>query len=135
MNIETLINELEFSAVRSGGPGGQHANKVSSKVLVLFDISNSKALSENKKMRLTQKLSSKLTKKNQIILTCNDSRSQHKNKQIITGRLLDLIVAALKSEKKRVATKVSKSEKANRLQSKKKLGEKKVLRQKPKLDQ
>ena len=135
MNIETLKNELVFSAVRSGGPGGQHTNKVSSKVVVFFDISNSKALSENEKMRLTQKLSSKLTKKNQIILTCNDSRSQHKNKQIITGRLLDLIVAALKSEKKRVATKVSKSEKANRLQSKKKLGEKKVLRQKPKLDQ
>ena len=83
MNVEILKNELEFTAVRSGGPGGQHANKVSSKVVVLFDIEISQALSENEKVRLLDKLSSKLNKKNQFILTCDESRSQHKNKQLL----------------------------------------------------
>ena len=134
MDIELLQNELEFSAVRSGGPGGQHANKVSSKVVVLFDIENSKALSEKERMRLLEKLSSKLNKKNQIMMTCDESRSQHKNKQIVTDRLMTLLKDALKVSKKRIPTKVGKSEKARRMEAKKKRGLKKSLRQKPKLD-
>lgn len=134
MDIELLYNELEFSAVRSGGPGGQHANKVSSKVVVLFDIENSQALSERERMRLLDKLSSKLNKKNQMMMTCDESRSQHKNKQIVTDRLLTLLKSALKVSKKRIPTKVGKSEKARRLEAKKKRGLKKSLRQKPKLD-
>ena len=134
MDIELLQNELEFSAVRSGGPGGQHANKVSSKVVVLFDIENSKALSEKERMRLLEKLSSKLNKKNQIMMTCDESRSQHKNKQIVTDRLVTLLKGALKVSKKRIPTKVGKSEKARRMEAKKKRGLKKSLRQKPKLD-
>ena len=134
MDIELLQNELEFSAVRSGGPGGQHANKVSSKVVVLFDIENSKALSEKERMRLLDKLSSKLNKKNQMMMTCDESRSQHKNKQIVTDRLMTLLKDALKVSKKRIPTKVGKSEKARRMEAKKKRGLKKSLRQKPKLD-
>lgn len=134
MNVEILKNELEFTAVRSGGPGGQHANKVSSKVVVLFDIEISQALSENEKVRLLDKLSSKLNKKNQFILTCDESRSQHKNKQIATNRLLVLLQSALKIEKKRIPTKVGRMAKAKRLQAKKQRGLKKTLRQKPKLD-
>ena len=134
MDIELLQNELEFSAVRSGGPGGQHANKVSSKVVVLFDIENSKALSEKERMRLLEKLSSKLNNKNQIMMTCDESRSQHKNKQIVTDRLMTLLKDALKVSKKRIPTKVGKSEKARRMEAKKKRGLKKSLRQKPKLD-
>ena len=134
MDIELLYNELEFSAVRSGGPGGQHANKVSSKVVVLFDIENSQALSERERMRLLDKLSSKLNKKNQMMMTCDESRSQHKNKQIVTDRLLTLLKSALKVSKKRIPTKVRKSEKTRRLEAKKKRGLKKSLRQKPKLD-
>jgi len=134
MEIELLYNELKFSAVRSGGPGGQHANKVSSKVIVQFDIENSKALSEKEKARLLDKLSTKLNKKNQISLTCDESRSQYKNKQIVTERLLTLFESALIEDKKRIPTKVGKLEKARRLEAKKKRGLKKSLRQKPKLD-
>ncbi len=134
MDKEILQKELEFSAVRSGGPGGQHANKVSSKVIVLIDIENSQALSEKEKMRLFDKLSSKLNKKNQLMLTCDESRSQHKNKQIVTNRLLVLLEAALKKDKIRIPTKVRKLEKARRMEAKKKRGLKKTLRQKPKLD-
>ena len=134
MDKEILQKELEFSAVRSGGPGGQHANKVSSKVIVLIDIENSQALSEKEKMRLFDKLSSKLNKKNQLMLTCDESRSQHQNKQIVTNRLVTLIDAALKKEKMRIPTKVRKVEKTRRMEAKKKRGLKKTLRQKPKLD-
>jgi ribosome-associated protein len=134
MEIELLYHELKFSAVRSGGPGGQHANKVSSKVIVQFDIENSKALSEGEKTRLLDKLSTKLNKKNQISLTCDESRSQYKNKQIVTERLLTLFESALKEDKKRIPTKVGKLEKARRLEAKKKRGLKKSLRKKPKLD-
>ena len=134
MDKEILQKELEFSAVRSGGPGGQHANKVSSKVIVLIDIENSQALSEKEKMRLFDKLSSKLNKKNQLMLTCDESRSQHQNKQIVTKRLAALLEAALKKDKIRIRTKVRKVEKARRMEAKKKRGLKKTLRQKPKLD-
>ena len=134
MDKEILQKELEFSAVRSGGPGGQHANKVSSKVVVLIDIKNSQALSEKEKMRLFDKLSSKLNKKNQLMLTCDESRSQHQNKQIVIERLVTLLEAALKKEKIRIPTKVRKLEKARRIEDKKKRGLKKTLRQKPKLD-
>lgn len=134
MDKEILQKELEFSAVRSGGPGGQHANKVSSKVIVLIDIENSQAFSEKEKMRLFDKLSSKLNKKNQLMLTCDESRSQHQNKQIVTNRLITLLEAALKKEKIRIPTKVRKLEKARRMEAKKKRGLKKTLRQKPKLD-
>ena len=134
MDKQLLQNELEFSAVRSGGPGGQHANKVSSKVVVLIDIKNSQALSEKEKMRLFDKLSSKLNKKSQLMLTCDESRSQHQNKQIVTNRLVTLLDAALKKEKMRIPTKVRKLEKTRRMEAKKKRGLKKTLRQKPKLD-
>ena len=134
MDVELLYNELKFSAVRSGGPGGQHANKVSSKVIVQFDIENSKALSEDEKTRLLDKLATKLNKKNQISLTCDESRSQYKNKQIVTERLLTLIESTLREDKKRIPTKVGKLEKARRLEAKKKRGLKKSLRQKPTLD-
>lgn len=134
MDIEKFQRELDFSAVRSGGPGGQHANKVSSKVVALFDIEKSKALSENEKVRLKEKLSTKLNKNNQFILTCDESRSQHSNKQIVTKRFLNLIESALKYDKVRIPTKVGKLEKSRRREAKKKLGQKKTLRKKPKFD-
>lgn len=134
MNIETLKNELQYSAVRSGGPGGQHANKVSSKVVALFDIEASQALSEIERLRIMEKLASRLNKKNQFILTCDESRSQHKNKQIVTNRMVLLLEAALKLEKKRISIKVGKKQKTIRLDAKKRKSTKKTLRQKPRLE-
>ena len=134
MNVETLLKELRYTAIRSSGPGGQHANKVSSKVVVLFDIEESQALSVNERLRLLEKLGSKLNKKNQFILTSDESRSQHKNKEIVTNRMLVLLSGALKVEKKRIPTKVGKRQKTLRLDTKKKKSLKKHLRQKPKLD-
>ena len=134
MNLERIKEELDFSAVRSGGPGGQHANKVSSKVVLTFDLEGSGALTEVEKIRLRDSLSSKLNKRGRLILTCDQSRSQHKNKEIVVQRFLNLMSSALKQKKKRIPTKIGKMKKKKRLEEKKKHSHKKSLRQKPKLD-
>jgi len=134
MNKEKILKEISFTAVRSGGPGGQHANKVSSKVVLVFDIPSSEAISLEECEVLLEKLEGRLNSRKELILTCDESRSQHKNKDIVTNRFLALLEASLKKPKKRVPTKVSRTEKARRIEAKKKRGQKKSLRQKPKWD-
>ena len=134
MDVELLLKEISFSAVRSGGPGGQHANKVSSKVILQFNIQQTKALSDLERIRATHQLSTKISKDNVIALACDESRSQHKNKEIVIQRFILLMKSALAKPKRRVPTKVSKGIRAKRLESKKKMALKKSLRQKPKWD-
>ena len=134
MDVELLLKEISFSAVRSGGPGGQHANKVSSKVILQFNIQQTMALSDQERIMATRQLSTKISKDNVIALACDESRSQHKNKEIVIQRFILLMKSALAKPKRRVPTKVSKGIRAKRLESKKKMALKKSLRQKPKWD-
>jgi len=131
---ESIIKELQFKAVRSSGAGGQHVNKVSSKIEVLFDIPNAKSLTEVEKEKLILKLKARLTKDNLLLLQCDVHRSQHRNKELAIQRFLVLIANALKVPKKRKPTKPSKSAIEKRLKSKKKAAEKKVNRSKPSWD-
>lgn len=131
MNLETIIHELNFKAIRSSGAGGQHVNKVSSKVELLFDLQNSVSLSDDEKELLSKNLITKLTKENMLLLQCDESRSQHKNKEIVIKRFLELIKKGLKVPKKRKATKPSKSSIQKRLDKKKKQAFKKAFRRKP----
>jgi len=133
MNAEKIIKELKFKAVRSSGAGGQHVNKVSSKVELLFDLQNSTEFTEEEKELLLQKLKSKLTKENVLLLSCDESRSQHKNKELVIKRFLTQIINSLKVPKKRKATKPSKSSIQKRLDKKKKHAYKKAFRRKPEL--
>ena len=119
---------MQFKAVRSSGAGGQHVNKVSSKVLLLFDIENSLGLSTAEKERLSLKLQSRLTKEKQLVLQCDEARSQHKNKALVIKRLLQILKKALQPTKKRKPTKPSKAVKEKRLLAKKKNAEKKANR-------
>ncbi len=128
MIIENIIKELKFKAVRSSGAGGQHVNKVSSKVKLFFDLQNSAEFTEEEKELLFKNLSSKLTKENSLLLTCDESRSQHKNKEIVIKRFFELITNGLKVPKKRKPTKPSKLSIKNRLEKKKKQAYKKALR-------
>jgi ribosome-associated protein len=134
MDENILLKEVTYTAVRSGGPGGQHANKVSSKVILQFNLKQTRALSDLQKITASHQLSSKLSKDGVLTLTCDESRSQHENKEIVTNRFLRLMRSGIKRPKKRIATKISKAVKAKRLASKKKKAVKKSLRQKPKLD-
>lgn len=134
MENDKLIKELSFKATRSSGAGGQHVNKVSSKIELTFDIQNSQILSENQKQRLIKNLESRLTKENVLMLFCDESRSQHKNKEIVTKRFLKIISYGLKIPKKRKPTKISRSANRKRLERKKIQAYKKAIRRKPTLE-
>lgn len=134
MKVEEIIKELNFKAIRSSGAGGQHVNKTSSKIELTFDLENSNALSEKEKERLRTKLASKLTNENLLILFCEETRSQHRNKELAIKRFINLIKENLKQPKKRKATKPSRASIQKRLDKKQSNALKKQLRKKPKLD-
>ena len=131
MNSEVLLNEVVFKAVPSQGAGGQHVNKVSTKVLLIFDLKNSRALTEEEKARLRDKIKNRLTKEDLLIVQASDTRSQKKNRVIATEKLLELVRDGLKTKTVRKKTKPTKASKEKRLKSKKKTAEKKISRQKP----
>lgn len=134
MNKENIYKELQFKAVRSSGAGGQHVNKVSSKVELYFDVVNSISFSEDQKMLLLKNLSTRLTKDGILKLSSGESRSQHTNKEKVVKRLFKDIEASLIIPKKRKPTKMSRAQKAKRLDNKQKHSVKKSLRKKPNLD-
>jgi ribosome-associated protein len=134
MNTTQLLNELEFKAVRSSGPGGQHVNKTSSKVEVYLDLLGSQALSEPEKERLQHKLGSRITSEGMLVLHCGETRSQHRNKAIVIQRLIDLLTSSLQKPKPRKKSKPSRSAIEKRLKSKKENALKKTNRRPPKID-
>ena len=134
MNTADIVKELNFKAIRSSGAGGQHVNKTSSKVELTFDLESSNSLSDGEKILLKTKLSSKLTKENVLILFCDESRSQHRNKNIAIKRFLELLKTNLIRPKRRKATRPSKSSIKRKAENKKRVSVKKALRKKPKFD-
>ncbi|WP_269234630.1 alternative ribosome rescue aminoacyl-tRNA hydrolase ArfB [Flavobacterium flavigenum] len=134
MDIEKIISELSFKAVRSSGAGGQNVNKVSSKVVLAFDLNASQALSDEEKTLLRENIPTRLTSENILILNCDEDRSQLKNKDIVIKRFLELIKKGLYVPKIRKATKVPKSVIKKRIKDKKSISEIKQSRRKPNLD-
>ena len=134
MNRETLIKEFTFKAIRSSGPGGQHVNKTSSKMVVSFHINDSNGLDEDEKERLSIKLVSRISSEGVLKLSCSDTRSQHQNKILVIDRLLNLIQLNLKKKTPRKKTKPSRSSIEKRIQGKKKNTFKKLNRKPPKID-
>ena len=134
MNKENLIKELQFKAIRSSGAGGQHVNKVSSKIELTFDVINSQHLSSNQKETLQDKLANRINKEGVLLIFCDESRSQHKNKELAIKRFIEIITVALKRQKVRRATKPSWSSVLKKSDNKKKNSAKKSLRKKPGLE-
>ncbi|MBF6641216.1 aminoacyl-tRNA hydrolase [Flavobacterium sp. J49] len=131
MKTDLILTELQFKAVRSSGAGGQNVNKVSSKVVLTFDLKNSQALSVEEKEWLLVKLATRLTSEQILILNCDEDRSQLKNKTIVTKRFLELINKSLIVPKKRKATKIPRSVIEKRIKAKRNLSEIKQNRRKP----
>lgn len=121
-------HELEITASRAGGPGGQHVNKTSSRISVRWNVPRSTALREDQKERLLQKLHSRLTLDGDLIIHSSASRSQEQNKKAALLQLAETISKALHVPKKRMATRVPRGVKASRLDSKTHLGKIKKLR-------
>lgn len=127
---EQLKSELEFSATRSSGAGGQHVNKVSSKIVLRWNIRDSKVASGEQKELLIQKLKSYLTLDGTLILTGQEHRSQLQNKDAVIEKLGVLLERAFKKVKARKASKPSKAATKKRLESKRRHSEKKESRKK-----
>jgi ribosome-associated protein len=134
MDTEKIISELSFKAVRSSGAGGQNVNKVSSKVVLTFDLKNSQALTQGEKLLLENKLSSRLTTDLVLILNCDEDRSQLKNKEIVIKRFFEIIKNGLLVPKERKVTKIPKSVIRKRIKDKKNVSEVKKNRRKPDLN-
>lgn len=131
MNKAQLVNELQFKAVRSSGAGGQHVNKVSSKVVLFFNIPQSIGLSDREKALLYKNLAHKLTKDLGLLLFCEESRSQHKNKELVITRFLNVLEQNLQRPKIRRATKPTRASKIRKTENKKRNSQKKAMRKKP----
>ena len=127
-NIEIKESELTFHFIRSSGPGGQNVNKVATAVQLRFSISSSESLTEELKTRLKSIAGRKVTKDGILIIEAKRFRTQEKNRQDAITRLIDLIEKASKKKKRRIKTNPTGTSNLRRIDSKKKLGEKKKLR-------
>ena len=134
MNKDSIYKELLFKAVRSSGAGGQHVNKVSSKVELSFNIGSSEALSEKEKQLLLKNLSNRINKEGILKIYSSESRSQHTNKNKVVKRLFKIIEKGLIVSKMRKPIKMSNAQKIKRLDNKTKQAIKKLLRKKPNLE-
>lgn len=133
MDKEKIISELTFKAVRSSGAGGQNVNKVSSKVVLTFDLMASNSLFDDEKTLLQNKIANRLTSENILILNCDEDRSQLKNKELVVKRFLDLIKKSLIIPKPRKPTKIPRSVIEKRLKAKATASVVKMTRKKPEL--
>ncbi len=131
MDTQKIIEELTYKAVRSSGAGGQNVNKVSSKIVLTFNLMDSLALDEEEKALLLDNLATRLTAEKILILHCDEDRSQLRNKAIVQKRFLEIITRGLHVPKVRKATKIPKSVIRKRIKNKKTVSDLKKTRKKP----
>ena len=117
--------------MRSSGAGGQNVNKVSSKVVLTFTLATSQALTDDEKALVAQKLATRLNAQGQIVLQCDEDRSQLRNKTIVKRRFIDLLENALTVQAERKPTKVPRGVIKKRIENKRRASEKKQFRRKP----
>ncbi len=120
--------ELDFSFARSGGPGGQNVNKVSTKVVLRFDLAGSPELTDGQKERIRAKLGNRIDGDGILMVTAQEHRSQPLNREAALARLAMLLDQALKVPRKRVKTRVPKGAVERRLEGKRSQSRKKVDR-------
>lgn len=127
-------SELDVRVSRSSGAGGQHVNKTSSRVEIFWNISSSRAVSDEERARLLSKLGSKLTTEGSIRVVASDMRSQSRNRELAEERLAELVRRALVIPRKRRPTRPTRASKEARLDEKKRQSSKKRDRQRKSFD-
>ena len=126
--IGDIIQEVQVLTSRSSGPGGQHVNKVATKVTLKWPIGASQVLSELQKAMIRTANRNVITKEDELMVSCDSKRSQVRNKEIAFKKLDRLLAKAFIRKKVRIATQPTKASKKKRLDSKKKHSDKKELR-------
>jgi ribosome-associated protein len=126
-------SELDWTAVRASGPGGQNVNKVATKVVLGFDP-RSPSLPAAVSQRLLSLAKNRLDAEGRLTITCDETRSQSKNLRLACERLAELIRAALVVPKRRRPTRPSKAQKRARVENKRLTGDKKRERKGPSWD-
>lgn len=123
--------ELELSAARSSGPGGQSVNTTSSKVELRWNVRDSAAVTEAQRARILERLGSRLTNDGVLVLQGSEHRSQHRNRAAVIARFQAIVGEALEPPKQRRRTRPTRGSKERRLRAKKHRGELKQLRKRP----
>ncbi|MCY4778138.1 aminoacyl-tRNA hydrolase [Sphingobacterium sp. UT-1RO-CII-1] len=130
INKNALAKEVIYLTSRAGGSGGQHVNKVETKVILKWDLMQSNILTTDQKILVKDRLSTKLSKDGCLQVECSDTRSQLKNKEIALIKMINVIQNALKRDRFRIPTKTPKSVILDRLDRKKRIADKKQQRKK-----
>ena len=125
MDAESIRSEVAFRVSRSSGPGGQHAQKTSTRVEALFDVEASAGLSDAERRRVLERLGPV------VRAVAQDERSQVRNRELATQRILDQVAEAAKPRRKRRATEPSTASREQRLDEKRRRSRLKRLRQPP----
>lgn len=121
-------DEVVVTFIRSSGPGGQNVNKVATAVQLRFDAANSPTLDEGTRTRLMKLAGKRLTSEGVIVITANRHRTQEMNRKDAVERLVELIAAAAVVPRRRVKTKVSRTQRKARLADKRQRGDVKAKR-------
>ena len=123
--------EISFEYARSSGPGGQNVNKVETKVRLLFDVSNSPSLSDSQRLRIEERLASRIAKDGTLRVSSQRHRTREANRKAAIERFVELVAGALEHEAPRVPTNVPRRVKQRRLESKRQRSQKKAMRTRP----
>lgn len=130
-NLTIPDDELDFTFLPSGGPGGQHANRSSTKAVLAWDVAGSRALGPRQRQRIQAALRSRIDSSGVLRLSSDRHRSQLRNREDVTRRMGEMVARALRPVKHRTATDPTRASRERRIKEKRHRGEIKKARRRP----